>query len=106
MKTVIRLTVVAASLALSSIFGPPTARASGDEPWCALTSLGEGAQAWNCEYETVEECLPSVVAGNRGSCVQNPYYRPPPASASVPGNDPTNTTSGSVEKSKSQKNAK
>jgi hypothetical protein len=110
MKTVIRLTVVAASLALSSIFGPPTARASGDEPWCALTSLGEGAQAWNCEYETVEECLPSVTSGNRGSCVPNPYAAPAPVSTpapvAAPATAPPSTTPSTTQKRKAQGNAK
>ncbi len=106
MKTVIRLAIIAAGLASGSMFGAAAAYASGDAPWCAVTQLGEGAGAWDCEYETVQECVPIVIAGNRGSCSPNPYYSPPPATASVPGKDPINTTSGAVENRKSQKDAK
>ena len=54
----------------------------GDAPWCAVISAGDGDSHWDCEYNTVEACVPNVLAGNRGSCTQNPYYRPaPPAVA-------------------------
>jgi phage tail protein X len=29
---------------------------------------------WHCYYRTVEECVPNVLAGNRGSCNLNPYF--------------------------------
>jgi hypothetical protein len=106
MKTVMTLAIIAAGFALGSILDPHAAHASGDAPWCALTQLGEGAQAWDCQYESAQECAPAVVGGNRGSCTPNPYYSPPPATASVPGNSPTNTTPGIVENRKSQKNAR
>src|SRR5262249_37976781 len=100
MTIVMRVAIIAAGIALGSIFGPPAARASGDAPWCLLSQLGEGAQAWDCQYETVQECAPLVNVGNRGSCTPNPYYSPPPATASVPGTGPTNTTPGAVENRK------
>jgi Protein of unknown function (DUF3551) len=106
MKTVIRLAIIAAGLASGSMFGAAAAYASGDAPWCAVTQLGDGAGAWDCEYETVQECLPAVISGNRGSCSPNPYYSPPPATASVPGKDPIDTTPGAVENRKSQKDGK
>jgi hypothetical protein len=106
MKTVIKLAIIAAGFALGSIFGPPAARASGDAPWCAITVIGDGDGQWDCQYETVQECVPNVLAGNRGHCSPNPYYLPPPATAFVPGKDPINTTSGAVEDRKSQKDAK
>jgi len=28
----------------------------------------------HCYYRTVEECVPNVLAGNRGSCNLNPYF--------------------------------
>jgi hypothetical protein len=106
MKTVIRLADYCRRLALGSIFGPPAARASGDTPWCAITEVGDGDGQYDCQYETVQECVPNVLAGNRGHCSPNPYYSPPPAAASVPGKGPINTTSGAVEGRKSQKDAK
>jgi hypothetical protein len=103
MKTVMRLAIIAAGLALGSTFGLPDAHASGDAPWCAITQVGDGDGQWDCHYETVEECVPNVLAGNRGNCSPNPYYKPPPTAAAVPGNGPTNTTPGVVENRKSQK---
>jgi hypothetical protein len=49
----------------------------GESPWCAVTDDG-GRVVWECEYETVAACRPAVVAGNRGFCALNPYYRPSP----------------------------
>jgi Protein of unknown function (DUF3551) len=49
----------------------------GDSPWCAVTDDG-GRVVWECEYETVAACRPAVLAGNRGFCALNPYYRPYP----------------------------
>ena len=66
MRTGTEVAIVAAGLTAGSMLGAPAAHASGDASWCAVTQLGEGASAWNCEYETVEECLPSVTSGNRG----------------------------------------
>ena len=102
--------IVAAGLTAGSMLGAPAANASGDAPWCAVTQLGEGAMAWNCEYETVEECLPSVSSGNRGSCVPNPYAAPAPVSAPAPVAAPTtapkSTTPSATQNRKAQGNAK
>ena len=106
MKVVIRLTIVAVGLTAGSMFGVAAARASGDAPWCAVTQIGEGAEGWNCQYQTVNECAPNVIAGNRGSCTPNPYYSPAAATASVPGQGHANITSSTVESRKSKKNAK
>ena len=96
MRTGTEVAIVAAGLTAGSMLGAPAAHASGDAPWCAVTQLGEGASAWNCEYETVEECLPSVTSGNRGSCVPNPYAAPAavsaPAPVAAPSTAPTSTT--------------
>ena len=97
MQTVIRVAIITAGLASGSIFASPAACASGNAPWCALTQLGEGAQAWDCHYGTVQECAPVVTAGNRAHA--EPYYSAPPATASVPGNGTTNTTAGANRKS-------
>jgi hypothetical protein len=49
---------------------------SGDAPWCAVVEIGAGEVEWDCHYQTVEQCAPHVVAGNRGFCNLNPYYVP------------------------------
>jgi hypothetical protein len=60
------------------------ARAYGDAPWCAVISLGTGDVEWDCEYRTVEECVPHVLAGNRGFCNVNPYPPGPGYTAAAP----------------------
>ncbi len=52
---------------------------SGDAPWCAVVEIGSGEVEWDCHYQTIEQCAPNVVAGNRGFCNLNPYYVPPTA---------------------------
>lgn len=47
---------------------------AGEAPWCAVVSNGLGSVYWDCQYRTVEECVPNVIAGNRGSCNHNPAY--------------------------------
>jgi hypothetical protein len=51
------------------------AQTYGDAPWCAQIELGTGGQSWQCYYRSAEECAPNVLAGNRGTCSINPYYR-------------------------------
>jgi len=71
MKTVMRLATIATGFALGSILGPHAAHASGDGPWCAITQVGGGDGQWDCQYETVDECVPHILAGNRGNCSPN-----------------------------------
>jgi len=57
------------------IFGQQPATAY-ETPWCAVISDGY----WDCQYNSIEECRPNVLAGNRGFCNLNPrwagWYRP------------------------------
>ena len=46
-------------------------------PWCAGTSRGSGSFVYNCSMRTLEQCIPEVIAGNRGFCSPNPNYRGP-----------------------------
>jgi hypothetical protein len=48
----------------------------GNAPWCAVISMGDGDVHWDCEYNSVEACVPNVLAGNRGFCNVNPYGPP------------------------------
>jgi hypothetical protein len=81
MGTAIKFAVVAAGLAAGSIFGASAGHASNDAPWCAVINLGMGDAPWDCRYRTVEECVPNVIAGDRGSCSPNPYGSGPAAVA-------------------------
>jgi uncharacterized protein DUF3551 len=48
-------------------------------PWCAGTNRGGGTFSYNCSMPTFEMCVQEVIAGNRGFCSPNPYYRPQPS---------------------------
>ena len=60
--------VAIAALALGQC--PAAAR---EAPWCAVVN-DIGDVTWDCQYNSVEECVPNVIAGNRGFCNPNPRY--------------------------------
>jgi len=70
-----KLTFGAAALLAAMCFGTSPSRAYGNAPWCAVITL-QGDVYWDCQYRTVEECAPNVVAGNRGFCNLNPWPGP------------------------------
>jgi hypothetical protein len=43
-------------------------------PWCAVVSIGKGAMQQDCRFTSFEECVPNVIAGNRGFCNRNPRW--------------------------------
>jgi len=88
MKMIVRLVIVAAALATAMCLGVRAGHAYGDAPWCAVVNLGAEDVQWQCEYYTFEDCVPNVVAGTRGFCNRNPYWRPPPAPAATAGQSP------------------
>jgi hypothetical protein len=57
--------------------GSQPARADDHAPWCAVLSYGGGDVVWDCQYRTVEECVPNALLGNLGFCNHNPRYEPP-----------------------------
>jgi hypothetical protein len=71
---------LAAGAAAALLLGAPAAQAGlyGNAPWCAVLNIGSGEVEWECEYATVEACVPNVIAGNRGFCELNPYGAGPP----------------------------
>ena len=72
MKRIIYLGAVLLSV---MAFGPKPALAQvGNAPWCAVISLGTGDVYWDCQYATIEQCVPNVLAGNRGFCNHNPRF--------------------------------
>jgi hypothetical protein len=73
MRTLLALAAFAAALFLN--FEPAKAGyTDGPWPWCAVFTLGLGAVVWDCQYRSVEECRPNVLAGNRGFCNHNPAW--------------------------------
>jgi hypothetical protein len=71
-----RLAAAIAIVAATMCLQVPSSQAQnyGDAPWCAVLQIGTGSVTWHCYYRTVEECVPNVLAGNRGSCNLNPYF--------------------------------
>ena len=72
------LKLVFATAAAALCFDMPASQAAlyGHSRWGA--DDGADNVNWDCEYETVDACRPAVLAGNRGFCALNPYYRPYP----------------------------
>ena len=60
-------------------FAPTLGEAAlwGHAKWCAVTNNGGGDLMWECVYDSVEECQPFILAGNRGYCSLNPYWKGP-----------------------------
>ena len=81
-----RLLLTGAALAATVCLNVPAAYAFGDAPWCAMIEGGDGDVHLDCQYRTVEECVPNILAGNRGSCNVNPWPGPQaaPAHTAVP----------------------
>ena len=75
-KAIGRLTAVIVTVAAAMCLQVSSSQAQyyGDAPWCAVLQVGTGSVTWHCYYRTVEECVPNVLAGNRGSCNLNPYF--------------------------------
>ena len=70
-----QLMLILVAIAAAILFD---ARPSGayQGPWCAGTSRGHSF-VYNCSMRTFEQCVSEVIAGNRGFCGPNPYYRGP-----------------------------
>jgi hypothetical protein len=79
LNTAFKVILAGAAFAGTTCFEIPTSYAFGSAPWCAVVALG-GSTYWDCQYRTIEDCVPNVLAGNRGVCSPNPYPRgaPPP----------------------------
>jgi hypothetical protein len=76
-----RTLAVAGLLAVAMAIPAAHAGSFGNAPWCAVQNLGTGDVVWDCEFRSVEECVPQVIAGNRGFCNINPGFVPPAAAA-------------------------
>ena len=68
-----RMMIAAAAFASLAFGAQPAAADYYGAPWCAVISMGDGDMQWDCEYRSIEECRPNVLAGNRGWCNPNPY---------------------------------
>ena len=70
---------IAAIAAIVCLDAPSShAQITGNAPWCAVMEIGAGEVERDCAYYSLRECTPNVIAGNRGFCQMNPYYREAP----------------------------
>jgi hypothetical protein len=67
----------AAFAALATCCSVAESHAYGRERWCAVTNVGGGNVVWDCNYRTIEACVPNVISGNRGFCNTNPAWGAP-----------------------------
>ena len=68
-----RLLLALAMLCAALPFAAP-AKAAGHAPWCAVYDYGRGNSYWDCQYASIEQCRPNILAGNRGFCNPNPAW--------------------------------
>ena len=68
--------VVAIMLSVAALGAAPAQSQVGNAPWCAVMSMDVGAVYWDCQYYRFEDCVPNVLAGNRGFCNPNPRWEP------------------------------
>jgi hypothetical protein len=74
MKIIMRLALMVAVSAASLGFNVPVRLAFEHGPWCAVVNTGTGNVIWDCQYNSLEECVPNVLTGNRGFCNVNPAF--------------------------------
>ncbi len=74
--TMTRIKLAAVLTIAIAAFAPPPAHASSAAPWCAVINQGRDVY-WDCQYASFEQCYPTILAGNRGFCNENPAYTGP-----------------------------
>jgi hypothetical protein len=47
---------------------------AAEGPWCAVLNFGNDVTE-DCQYRSLEECVPAVTAGFRGFCNLNPRWQ-------------------------------
>jgi len=67
--------ILATALLLAVLSCATRSARTEETPWCAVITLGMGDAYWDCQYRSLEECIPQVLAGNRGFCNPNPRFR-------------------------------
>jgi uncharacterized protein DUF3551 len=70
LRNILAATVFAAVLAAVHT----NAARAAEGPWCALLNFGADISE-DCQYRTLEECLPAVTSGFRGFCNHNPRWQ-------------------------------
>jgi hypothetical protein len=69
----LRAFLVAVAVAAIYTVSPDAGRAA-EGPWCAILNFGSDVTE-DCQYRSLQECLPAVTAGFRGFCNHNPRWQ-------------------------------
>ena len=65
--------LLSGAVALASLaFGLQSGKAY-EAPWCAIVNTGLDVY-WDCQYQSVEQCSSTVLAGNHRFCNPNRYF--------------------------------
>ena len=67
--------IFAAVIALAAVVVCLQSAKAYEAPWCAVINTGLDVH-WDCQYQSLEQCYPTVLAGNRGFCNPNPSFVP------------------------------
>jgi hypothetical protein len=79
-----RLIFATVTVAAAMSVDVPASYAFGDAPWCMVKNLGSDV-TWDCEFNSVQQCAPNVIAGDRSFCNMNPWPGPAtPAAVTSP----------------------
>ena len=82
---ILALTAAVAALCLNT--RESHAYQTGDSHWCHVTDKGD-IMGWDCDYDSIDDCQPTIVNGGGGWCAINPTWHPDPSqSESVPMTD-------------------
>ena len=75
-----RMVLLAATVAAATLTVADLAQAQYryQGRWCAVISFGHTGVQEDCSYNSIEECRPNVIAGNRGFCRPNANWQEPP----------------------------
>ena len=72
-----KLIIALAAAAAALCFGTSASWAYNDAKWCVVTDGSSDNATWDCEFDTIDDCRPALMAGTRGFCALNPTYQPP-----------------------------
>jgi Protein of unknown function (DUF3551). len=77
MPRTLTIAILFAAAVIAGMASAVRPASAGGAPWCAVVDIGWGTQSSDCSFWTFEECVPHVLAGNRGFCNENPAYTGP-----------------------------
>jgi hypothetical protein len=65
--------IVFAAVFTAAVLATSAQVRAAEGPWCALLNMGSDLSE-DCQYRTLEQCLPAVSGGFRGFCNPNPRW--------------------------------